>query len=139
MKSHPDSQFILIGDNGEYDVAAYQQVRENLEVGGRVAQIFIHHLYEGPPSMSLIECQTPFLTTADLSWEPKTGLITELNWLVLFLRPESQDSTVKNRTLPLFTDQVASTLTLLQFGRGNMVSLRSKLKYLRLPKCASSA
>ena len=109
MRDHPSSQFILIGDNGEYDVAAYERIAQSPEFRGRVAKVLIHHLYDGPPSMDILPGQTPFLTTADLAWEfHKMGLVSESQLAAVFEAViqglKSNRRIDQERTLPRFTE-----------------------------------
>jgi Uncharacterized conserved protein (DUF2183) len=54
---------VLLGDNGEADGAAYDQIqKQNPNV-----YVFIHDLYDGGSSSPLLENQYPFLTGADLA------------------------------------------------------------------------
>lgn len=67
LRHHPDRAYILIGDNGERDVAAYQRVRQDEEVGRLVKEIYIHKLYSGSGSMDPAANQHAFLTAAELA------------------------------------------------------------------------
>ncbi len=67
MRAHPDKDFVLIGDNGQYDIMAYQKIKNDPELGPRVKAILIHKIYEGENSSPLMEGQIPYFTSADMA------------------------------------------------------------------------
>lgn len=70
IKSTKPSVMVLVGDNGEKDVLAYQGFMEYLKQMGEKTQlyIYIHHVYEKPGKhLEIQPGQIEFLTAADLA------------------------------------------------------------------------
>lgn len=63
LKNHSNDNIVLIGDNGERDVAVYAQVAKRYPN----AFIYIHKLFEGGQSMTVPSTQNKFLSAADLA------------------------------------------------------------------------
>ena len=63
IRAENPSQIILLGDNGEYDSAAYARIAKAYPN----THVFIHKLYEGEPSSPVPSDQSIYLTGADLA------------------------------------------------------------------------
>lgn len=107
MRQHPQARFVLIGDNGEFDVEAYNRLRQNPEFAGRAVQTYIHRLYASGPAAALKEGQRPYLTSAELALDfLKEGLITSSQAEIVLRQVEaallSTSSSLRRRALPEF-------------------------------------
>lgn len=67
IAAHPGYEVILIGDNAEKDIAAYQSVVKYYASKNPVIATFIHDLYRGSPAPVVTKSQTPFLTFAEVT------------------------------------------------------------------------
>lgn len=78
MRSYPDSKFILIGDNGQHDVEAYDRLAKHPELGSRVAATYIHQIYDFEVGKPLAEGQRPYISTAEITLDLRAdGLLPE--------------------------------------------------------------
>lgn len=66
MRAHPDARVVLLGDNGEGDVAIYARLRAS-DIGQQIIAVYIHQLYPHPVGHALAEGQHGFWTAADLA------------------------------------------------------------------------
>ena len=109
LQQNQAAHAILIGDNGERDCASYERIREDPEIGFRVERIFIHKLYEGPPSMVLPSGQLVFVTAGELALALHAdGLLTtdQLREVLVTVRDGLASPSLKtsSHTLPAFSE-----------------------------------
>jgi len=100
---------ILIGDNGERDCASYGRIKEDPAVGSMVHGIYIHKLYEGPPSMTPLKGQHIFVTAGELALALHADALLstdQLREVLVAVRDglASTDSITRNHTLPAFAE-----------------------------------
>jgi hypothetical protein len=82
---HPDAQFILVGDNGERDIQAFNQAISQLQAkkfATKRIYPFVHHVYAESSESKMTEdsIQTYFVTAGDLALQwYSLGFISELD------------------------------------------------------------
>ena len=109
LQQNRGARVVLIGENGERDCASYERIREDPQVGSMVQRIYIHKLYEGPPSMVPPVDQRIFITAGELAVGLHTdGLLTvdQLRDVLVTVGDglDSHDPKTRNRTLPAFAE-----------------------------------
>lgn len=74
IANHPEHEVLLLGDNAEKDIAAYETVTSHFSK--RTITTFIHELYVGAPAAKVAQSQIPFLTYAEVAtYLEKMGLV----------------------------------------------------------------
>ncbi|MBX2995729.1 MAG: DUF2183 domain-containing protein [Bdellovibrionaceae bacterium] len=107
LREKPEARFVLIGDNGEYDVEVYERLKQNPEFAGRVMHTYIHKLYRSGPAADLRSGQQAYITSAELALDLlKEQLITAAQAEVVLRQVEaslaSTSAGIRRRALPEF-------------------------------------
>lgn len=111
IKKVKPTEILLVGDNGEQDVAAYQAVAKKYPQ----TVIFIHKLYEGGKSSAVPASQYIFLTGADLAAQlEQSGFLTEAQALAAVKKVSADLASKKeyliNLVLPGWAELTAKDL-----------------------------
>jgi hypothetical protein len=73
MLTRPEADFILIGDNGQRDIASYGRLQADPQVQARISAVYIHRIYPVGIGMALQPGQVSFFTAADLAVQMYLG------------------------------------------------------------------
>jgi hypothetical protein len=102
-----DARFILIGDNGQWDVEVYRRLASDPEFAPHIEIVYIHHLYNYRLGMPLASGQKGYMTTADLALDlTRRGLLSseQLASIASLVAQgiKSRSSDVQERSFPDF-------------------------------------
>ncbi|HRO67373.1 MAG TPA: DUF2183 domain-containing protein [Pseudobdellovibrionaceae bacterium] len=115
MRAHPDSLFILVGDNGEKDVPAYKRVQDHPEFGKRVIHTFIHKLYDDKTGVPLEPGQKPYISTAEITLDLRDADLLNDRASEAILKQverglQSRSSRIEQLTIPEFATYDQSSI-----------------------------